>query len=199
MFSADLDWMFICLVLFGAILQGHYRLDVTVHFFFSVSRLVSEHFEQWGCVWRGSAVLRWDSEISLRKQCNPQTPAGQELYRCGSEAHPEAAHGRRHRLHYSRTHPSTGVLDLTLLRRVERRFKGYLNVFWINHQIFLFKPIAYVSQLEESTLAHKTISIPSHQFGYVSKKKAILSQHKGTQWYIFFFYVFVGWCRFSPY
>lgn len=134
MFSADLEWTFICLVficlfLFGAIFLNPLYQVITdwmlTSVFFSGSRLLSGHFEQWGCVciWRGSALLCWDSEISLRKQCNPQTPAGQELHWCGSETHPEALHGGRHQLHYSRTHPCTGVSDLMLLRRVGWRFR----------------------------------------------------------------------------
>lgn len=79
--------------------------------FSSVSRLVSGHSEQWRCVciWRSSAVLCRGSEIPLRKQCNPQTAAGQQLYWCGSETHPEALCCRRHQLHYGRAHPCTGV------------------------------------------------------------------------------------------
>lgn len=82
--------------------------------YLSVSRLVAGRIEQRGCVyiWRSSLVLRRDSEISLRKQCNPQAPAGQELCRRGSETHPEASHGGRDPLHYGRAHPCTGVTGL---------------------------------------------------------------------------------------
>lgn len=87
-----------------------WRLTVDVKLS-SVSRLIAGCAEQWGCVciWRSSAVQCRFSEISLWKQCNPQTPAGQELSLCGSETHPETLHSRRHLPHYSRTHPCTGV------------------------------------------------------------------------------------------
>lgn len=96
-------------IMFSAGLE-YISLVVNVQFF-SVSRLVFGDFEQRGCVhiWRSSAVLCWDSEVPLRKQCNPQTPFGQELHWCSSKTHPEALHSRWHQLHYSGPHSCTGV------------------------------------------------------------------------------------------
>lgn len=77
----------------------------------SMSRLVSGPLEQWRCVcvWWSSAVLCWGSEISLRKQCNSQTPAGQQLHRCCSDTHQKAVCSGRHQPDDGRAHPCTGV------------------------------------------------------------------------------------------
>ena len=101
-----------------------------------MSRHAAGRAAQRGCVYIGgsSPVLRRYSEVSLGKRGHPQTPAGQELYRRVSETPPEASHGGRHSLRYSRTHHCAGESFIEMQKKVVLRMQERTKC-----EMFLFR------------------------------------------------------------
>lgn len=90
--------------------------------FNSVPRDVAGHLDYRRCVGirRSSAVLRRGSEIPLRKQRDPQAPAGQQLHERSSDAHQAPLRHRRRPPRHGRTHPCAGASVVTALDKVNR-------------------------------------------------------------------------------